>query len=102
MVCRPKNLGGLRVLDIASFSRALHFLWLWYQWKTPHKLWNGSQLPLMKWIIHYSGPPRQSRLEMAPRRTLEARLATLHALEDGGTQPISNLDKEKTGRCEEH
>uniref|UniRef100_A0A453RS56 Reverse transcriptase domain-containing protein n=1 Tax=Aegilops tauschii subsp. strangulata TaxID=200361 RepID=A0A453RS56_AEGTS len=44
-VCRPKELGGLGVLDLERFSWALRLRWLWYEWKAPEKPWVGSETP---------------------------------------------------------
>lgn len=33
MTCRPKDKGGLGILDLDRFARALRLHWLWYQWK---------------------------------------------------------------------
>jgi hypothetical protein len=44
-VRRPKELGGLGVLDFDLFSRALRLRWLWFQWKDPDRPWVGTELP---------------------------------------------------------
>ena len=31
--CLPKNKGGLGILDLERFTRALRLRWLWYKWK---------------------------------------------------------------------
>ena len=45
MVCRPKDYGGLGVLDTDKFARALRLCWPWYEWKEPRRLWVGSGNP---------------------------------------------------------
>jgi hypothetical protein len=44
-VRRPKPLGGLGVLDLDLFSRALRLRWLWYAWKEPERPWVGTEVP---------------------------------------------------------
>jgi hypothetical protein len=44
-VCRPKELGGLGILDLEKFSRALRLRSLWCEWTAPEKPWVGSETP---------------------------------------------------------
>ena len=44
-VKRPKFKGGLGVLDLEKFSRALRIRWLWYRWVDPDRPWVGSPVP---------------------------------------------------------
>jgi hypothetical protein len=45
-VCRPLTHGGLGMVDLERFGRALRLRWLWFQWKCPDNAWNGSELPI--------------------------------------------------------
>jgi hypothetical protein len=45
-VCRPLNRGGLGVVDLERFGRALRLRWLWFNWKNLEKPWCGSELPI--------------------------------------------------------
>jgi hypothetical protein len=42
----PKSFGGLGILDLDMFSRALHLRWLWYSWTEPDGPWVGMQPPV--------------------------------------------------------
>lgn len=44
-VCRPKDLGGLGVMDLQRFTSALRLRWLWNEWVAPDKLWVGMSVP---------------------------------------------------------
>ncbi|XP_073357804.1 uncharacterized protein [Aegilops tauschii subsp. strangulata] len=44
-VCRPTDLGGLGILDIDMFARALRLRWLWFEWADPSKMWVGMGTP---------------------------------------------------------
>lgn len=44
-VKRPKKNGGLGVLDLAMFGKALRLRWLWYEWTEPERPWAGTTLP---------------------------------------------------------
>ena len=41
----PKELGGLGILDLQMFSRALRLRWIWFEWKDPERPWVGSPTP---------------------------------------------------------
>lgn len=43
--CRPKNKGGLGILELERFSRALRMRWLWFKWKHKDRAWNALELP---------------------------------------------------------
>ncbi|WVZ49014.1 hypothetical protein U9M48_000396 [Paspalum notatum var. saurae] len=45
---RPKLLGGLGILDLERFSRALRLRWLWFQWTDRSWPWIGSSPPCDK------------------------------------------------------
>ncbi|WVZ59075.1 LOW QUALITY PROTEIN: hypothetical protein U9M48_009276 [Paspalum notatum var. saurae] len=44
-VTRPLDLGGLGVLDLNRFARALRVRWLWQQWEAPNAPWAGLEIP---------------------------------------------------------
>lgn len=44
--CLPTPKGGLGIIDLERFSRALRLRWLWYSWTNMEKPWVGSDLPV--------------------------------------------------------
>jgi hypothetical protein len=46
-VQKPKLVGGLGVLDLEKFSRALRLRWLWFHWVDGDRPWVGSEVPAM-------------------------------------------------------
>lgn len=46
--CQPKNKGGLGILNLERFARALRIRWLWMRWKNRDKAWIGLQSPCDK------------------------------------------------------
>jgi hypothetical protein len=44
-VYMPKELGGLGVLDLERFGRALRLRWLWQEWGIDPKPWVGTEVP---------------------------------------------------------
>ncbi|KAM0843543.1 hypothetical protein ACQ4PT_057637 [Festuca glaucescens] len=44
-VSRLKSLGGLGILDLNMFSRALRLRWKWYEWTDRTRPWIGTRMP---------------------------------------------------------
>jgi hypothetical protein len=45
IVCQTKDLGGLDVIDLVKFSRALQLKWLWQEYTAVDKPWAGTDAP---------------------------------------------------------
>lgn len=45
-ICSPKEFGGLGVLDLDKFGRALRLRWEWLRWARPDKPWAAVSSPL--------------------------------------------------------
>jgi hypothetical protein len=45
-VTMPTEFGGLGILDLDSFRRALRLRWLWFSWSSPEQPWRGTPLPI--------------------------------------------------------
>lgn len=43
-VAKPVEYGGLGIIELSRFSRALRIRWLWFRWSSPERPWNGSEL----------------------------------------------------------
>ena len=42
--CLPKTKGGLGILDLERFTRALRLRWLWFKWKQKQRAWNNLKI----------------------------------------------------------
>lgn len=45
-IARPVQVGGLGILDLDRFSRALRLRWLWLAWSEVRRPWDGMKLPV--------------------------------------------------------
>ena len=48
IVCSPMDRGGLGVLNLNKFARALWLCWPWLLWNDPSKAWTGNDHPCGK------------------------------------------------------
>ena len=46
--CLPKTKGGLGILELERFTRALRLRWLWFKWKQKQRAWNDLEIPCDK------------------------------------------------------
>lgn len=53
LVCKPKNKGGLGVLNLNKFAKALRLRWLWFEWKDKSKPWIGMEVPCTEDDRHF-------------------------------------------------
>ena len=44
-VCKPKEFGGLGILNLAKFATVLRLRWLWLEWDHPPRAWFGLGTP---------------------------------------------------------
>jgi hypothetical protein len=47
-VCTPTVNGGLGIIELEKFSRALRLRWLWFSWDDRGRPWKGMELPVDK------------------------------------------------------
>ena len=66
-VAKPIDFGGLGIIDLERFSRALRIRWLWFQWANPERPWNGTEMPVDKVDMRYSRQQLWSRSVMVLR-----------------------------------
>ena len=45
-VCTPTGNGGLGIIELERFSRALWLRWLWFSWDDTDRPWKGMELPV--------------------------------------------------------
>ena len=44
-VCKPKEYGGLGILNLGKFATALRLRWLWLDWDELSRAWCGQETP---------------------------------------------------------
>jgi hypothetical protein len=91
-VTQPKRLGGLSVMDLDHFNKALRLRWLWLLWVDDVKPWNGLPPPASNCEMALFRPCTEIRLGDGRKvsfwhdrwidRTSRRRCLTLHG---GGT-----------------
>ena len=45
-MARLVEFGGLGIIELENFSRALRLRWLWFSWTNPERAWHGTELPM--------------------------------------------------------
>lgn len=43
--CLPNTKGGLGIVDLERFARALILRWLWFKWKQKQRAWSNLEIP---------------------------------------------------------
>lgn len=96
-VQKPKELGGLGVLDLERFSRALRLRWLWYEWSEPERPWVALMFPVTKLTGGCSGLAQGLLLEMAGMPSSGSRLGFRGGAQRFGTTLIQiSLEENNT------
>jgi len=96
--CLPKKFGGLGVLNLDSFSRALRLRWLWHEWVSPEKAWVGSDPRALFRTGFFSQPAQLSHLEMAKRQNSGNRGGSKDVALKTLRQTYTNYPKTSNGR----
>jgi hypothetical protein len=68
-ILRPKRLGGLGIIDLSRFNKALRLQWQWKTWKAKDKPWTASSYPALKLNCNCFTLVLTSVLEMATEET---------------------------------
>ena len=66
-VAKPVEYGGLGIIELDKFSRALRLRWLWFQWTNPERPWNGTAPPVDTVDMALFSAPQKSPSEMEKR-----------------------------------
>ena len=62
-----KKFGGLGILDLELFSRALHLRWLWLEWTDEERPWVGTSVPCVQLIDNSSEQVLRLQLVMVEK-----------------------------------
>jgi hypothetical protein len=99
IVCRPKENGGLGILDLDKFARALRLRWSWLHWKDPSKL--GLEMSIVAMTKTWNSSVRrpQSPLEMGERLVFGTRRGSTREGPRKLHHPSLLSPNERTSRC---
>jgi hypothetical protein len=92
-VCRPENLGGLRIPDLERSGRALRLRWLWLQWTYLQRPWSGSKLPINGRTWRSSGHPQRSHWATVTKLLSGTTIGVTVALFIYGRQTLTRLQQ---------
>jgi hypothetical protein len=94
--CAPRDLGGLGILDLERFARALRLRWLWIKWQHPARPWVGLDTPVTAPTGTFSMPQRLLQLARVIRQASGTQIGSMDKRQNTLHPPSSKKQKGKT------